>query len=78
MAMAEILRDQLGNTEKQIEDKLVEIDLRDGHLDGKFRPMLKPRQCPACDRSNAPKRAKCLYCGAQMTPLSNLFPSPPA
>jgi hypothetical protein len=77
MAVAEILRDKLGVSEKQIEDKLEEIDLRDGQLDGKYRPVLEPSRCPSCARPNAPSRSKCLYCGAQISVRSNLFPEPP-
>ncbi|MBL8810664.1 MAG: hypothetical protein JNM43_10845 [Planctomycetaceae bacterium] len=78
MALAEILRDKLGITEEQIEEKLEEIDLRDGQLDGKYRPVPEPSRCPACARPNAPNRKSCLYCGTQISVRSNLFPEPPA
>ncbi len=73
MAMAEILRDRLGVTEKEIEAKLTEIDLRDGQLDGKLRPSL--RECSKCQRTNAAIRQQCLYCGAALTSNSFLFQS---
>jgi hypothetical protein len=73
MAMAEILRDRLGVTEKEIEAKLSEIDLRDGQLDGKVRPSLL--SCPQCQRTNAPNRQQCLYCGAALASNSFLFQS---
>lgn len=69
MAMAEILRDRLGITEKEIEAKLTEIDLRDGQLDGKVRPSLL--SCSKCQRTNAANRQRCLYCGDTLT--SNAF-----
>ena len=73
MAMAEILRDRLGVTEKEIEAKLTEIDLRDGQLDGKVRASL--RDCPKCQRTNAAIRQRCLYCGGELTSNSFLFQS---
>ena len=71
MAMAEILRDRLGITEKDIEAKLTEIDLRDGQLDGKVRPSLL--SCSKCQRTNAANRQRCLYCGDTLTSNAFLF-----
>ena len=71
MAMAEILRDRLGVPEPEIEAKLTEIDLRDGRLDGQFRPM--PEHCQKCRQKNAASRRHCLYCGAALTSSSFLF-----
>jgi len=62
LAMAEILRDQLGISAEVIEGKIREIDLRDGKLDGKLHPSAKP--CGACGRISSPMHATCLYCGA--------------
>ena len=73
MAMAEILRDRLGVTEKEIEAKLTEIDLRDGQLDGKVRP--SPLPCLQCQRTSAAHRKHCLYCGGELTSNSFLFQS---
>ncbi|MBC8117524.1 MAG: hypothetical protein H7062_24260 [Candidatus Saccharimonas sp.] len=73
MAMAEILRDRLGLTEPEIETKIIEIDQRDGQLDGRFRPSAEP--CPECQRPNGANRRNCLYCGAELTPDSFLFQS---
>jgi hypothetical protein len=74
MAMAEILRDRLGVTENEIQAKLTEIDLRDGQLDGKFRP--SPEICPKCQRTNAANRRQCLYCGDTLSRSSFPFQSP--
>ena len=73
MAMAEILRDCLGVTEKEIEAKLTEIDLRDGQVDGKVRP--SPLSCSKCQRTNAANRQRCLYCGDALTSTAFLFQS---
>ena len=64
IAMAEILRDHLGISGEVIEAKIREIDLRDGTLDGTFRPSAKT--CKECGRVSGPMSATCLYCG---TPL---------
>jgi hypothetical protein len=71
MAMAEILRDRLGVTEKEIEAKLTEIDLRDGHLDGRVRASLL--SCSKCQRTNAANRQRCLYWGDALTTNAFLF-----
>lgn len=73
MAMAEIMRDKLNCSEQEIEAKLVEIDLRDGRLDGQYRAA--PGQCPGCNRPNGGSRRQCLYCGASLTSGSFLFQS---
>jgi len=73
MAMAEILRDKLKLTEHEIDSKLAEIDLRDGRLDGQFRPSVAG--CPNCHRPNAANRRQCLYCGAPLNSGSFLFKS---
>jgi hypothetical protein len=48
----------------QIEAKIREIDLRDGKLDGTFRPPAKT--CKECGRVSSPMSATCLYCGAPL------------
>ena len=52
IAMAEILRDHLGISGEVIEAKIHEIDLRDGKLDGMFRPSAKT--CKECGRVSGP------------------------
>jgi hypothetical protein len=71
MAMAEILRDQLGISEEVIEAKVREIDLGDGNPDGRLTPRVK--RCGKCERVTSPTRAACLYCGAPMPEESFLF-----
>lgn len=71
MAMAEFLRDRLGVKEQEIEAKIIEIDQRDGSLDGRFRPPAEP--CPQCHRQNGPHRRHCLYCGTELAADSFLF-----
>jgi hypothetical protein len=61
LAMWTLLRDKLGVTDLELERRVQELDLSDGHLDGKIR--VGPWNCPKCNRPNAPRHAKCLYCG---------------
>ncbi len=64
IAMAEILRDHLGISGEAIESKIREIDLRDGKLDGTFRPSAKT--CEDCGRVSGPTSVSCLYCGTTL------------
>ena len=58
-AMWELQRDQSGSADKALIEKMQEIDLRDGKLDGK---MTKPATaCPSCQRANNAKSSKSVY-----------------
>lgn len=60
-ALWELIRDQHGLTEKDLHDKLYEVDMRDGVLDGKHqRTAVK---CPNCDHTVSPRHPACIYCG---------------
>lgn len=61
MALWSFLQEKLGVTEQDLQDRVREIDLRDGQLDG--RVTLPPTPCPSCGRIIAAKHARCLYCG---------------
>ncbi|MDF1756538.1 MAG: hypothetical protein P1U89_27380 [Verrucomicrobiales bacterium] len=60
-AMWEIVRDQTDLTEKDLADKISEIDLRDGVEDGKIGT--KVIKCESCGRNSNSKRQTCLWCG---------------
>ncbi len=60
-ALWELLRDKAHLTEDDLNNKLYEIDMRDGQLDGKNQR--KVIDCPKCHRKVAPRNAACLYCG---------------
>lgn len=60
-ALFEFLQDQGVITEKQLAEKMREIDLRDGTADGRITP--KPTSCADCGRKSSRDRSKCLYCG---------------
>lgn len=57
----EILRDRVGVSDEILFEKIREVDLRDGVLDGKNQT--KPTECPSCDRRLSNRHARCLYCG---------------
>ena len=59
-ALSEILRDRLGLTPDEINEKINEIDLRDGVLDGKMRPQVL--KCSTCGRPVSSARPKCVFC----------------
>ena len=58
----EILRDTTDLTEDKLEDKMEEIDLRDGRLDGRLSKVADA--CMKCGRKTSRRRSTCLYCGA--------------
>ena len=60
-ALWEIVRDQHGLTEEDLHDKLYEVDMRDGILDGKNQR--QAAKCPNCDHTVSPRHPACIYCG---------------
>ncbi|MCP4707436.1 MAG: hypothetical protein GY869_02325 [Planctomycetes bacterium] len=63
-ALWELIRDKLKLTEEDLNNKLYEIDMRDGVLDGKNqRPV---SECRDCNRKVSSRHPACLYCGAVM------------
>lgn len=60
-AMWSLVRDKLGVTDMELLDRITEIDLSDGVLDGKVRRT--PVTCPKCSRVIARRFKRCIYCG---------------
>jgi len=60
-AMWTLLRDKLGVTDLQLIERINEIDLKDGNLDGCVGKT--PVSCPKCRRTLSPKFSRCMYCG---------------
>jgi hypothetical protein len=60
-ALWELLRDTTGLPDKTVFEKMQEIDLRDGTLDGKMGA--RPVTCAHCGRTTNDHRKSCLYCG---------------
>ncbi|HWB60057.1 MAG TPA: hypothetical protein VG733_11235 [Chthoniobacteraceae bacterium] len=57
-----ILKEQHGFDDKDLVKHIVEIDMRDGKLDGRVAPT-PPRKCPKCSRTLFKHRMRCIYCG---------------
>ena len=63
-AMWSLLRDRLQVTDDELVERIVEIDLSDGVLDGKVRrPAL---ECGSCKRKIPRRFARCMYCGVDV------------
>jgi hypothetical protein len=61
-AMWELLRECSDLNEEDLENKILEVDGRDGCVDGKIG--LQMLDCPACGRKTNSKRNSCIMCGA--------------
>ena len=61
-SMWELLRDRTEFSELDLEEKILEIDLRDGRADNKIGTQVL--QCPACGKNTNSKRPTCIMCGA--------------
>lgn len=60
-AMWSLMREKLELNDVQLVERINDIDLSDGKLDGKVRKTAV--QCPNCHRNIGPRFAKCMYCG---------------
>lgn len=60
-ALWELLRERLQLSDAELEQRVAEVDLRDGVADGKLTPTAV--RCPSCSRVCNARHAKCLYCG---------------
>ncbi len=65
-ALWEILRERTDITEQDLESKMLEIDERDGSVDGKIG--MQAVDCPACGRKTSSRRNSCVMCGAPIKP----------
>jgi len=63
MAMWELIRDSGQFNEEDLMEKITEIDLRDGTLDGKLKTK-RVSQCHKCGRKMSLRHTKCMYCGS--------------
>jgi hypothetical protein len=68
-ALWELLRERSDLTEDDIEKKMLEIDGRDGAVDGKIG--IQALDCPSCGRKTSSKRNSCVMCGA---PIKRPYP----
>lgn len=51
----------MGITEQELLERINDVDLSDGKLDGKV--VRGARACPKCDKKVNPHLFKCMYCG---------------
>jgi hypothetical protein len=63
-AMWELLRDHLGFTDAHIKARILEIDARDGTVDGKIGAELI--DCPHCGQKASTTKPNCVYCGHRL------------
>jgi len=63
-AMWTLLRQRLGVTDQELLEAIEEVDLRDGVLDGQYKP--PALACPRCGRRNDRRRRTCMYCEAPL------------
>lgn len=61
-SMWELLREKNGLTEEELEQRILEVDLRDGQADGKMA--VQTFACEDCGRQTNSKRSVCVMCGA--------------
>lgn len=64
-AMWELLQDRFALTEKELTEKMNEIDLRDGVQDGKIKKA-QVKDCRGCGRKVGQTRSNCYWCGAKL------------
>ncbi|MFH1741580.1 MAG: hypothetical protein ABIH23_21445 [bacterium] len=71
MALWSLLQQVSDLTEEDLIERVKEIDLSDGVLDGKVRqPAVK---CPQCNRTMSQKHRRCLYCGYDQSEQADAF-----
>ena len=69
-ALWNILKEKNGLEDQELLKCLVEIDMRDGRLDGRVAST-PPEPCPKCQRIVAKGSVRCMYCGEPL--LMNPF-----
>lgn len=63
MALWEFIREHHAMNEVALTEKVREIDLRDGKLDGRLTHTVE--KCNNCGRTLNSSRSRCLYCGSE-------------
>ena len=62
-AMWTLLQERTGATEEDLARRAAELDLLDGRADGKVS--VRASMCTRCNRTLAPRHARCIYCGEE-------------
>ncbi|MEP6673279.1 MAG: hypothetical protein ABJF10_29280 [Chthoniobacter sp.] len=61
-AIWRIAKERLNCSDADLVQRIHDIDLEDGHLDGRKAPS-PPRACPHCERPLSKHRPSCVFCG---------------
>jgi hypothetical protein len=61
-ALWTILKEKHGYSDDDLRQRIMDIDLRDGKLDGRLADSA-PGKCPQCERPLMKRRPRCMYCG---------------
>ncbi|MEI7957777.1 MAG: hypothetical protein WCI40_01610 [Verrucomicrobiota bacterium] len=69
-ALWTILKEKNGLDDQELLRQMVQIDLRDGRLDGRVAAT-PPEPCPKCQRIVAKGSVRCMYCGEPL--MTNPF-----
>jgi hypothetical protein len=65
-ALWNMLKEKHGYTDEDLIQRVQEIDMQDGRLDGKVAAQ-PPSACPKCGRPATRNRVVCMYCGTPST-----------
>lgn len=63
-ALWSLLEEKIGLTEAELLDRVQELDLKDGKLDGRVSSGVI--NCPHCNRPLSQRHRKCMYCGYEL------------
>lgn len=64
-SMWELVREKTELTEEELDLKILEVDSRDGRVDGKISRQIT--DCPHCGRKTNTRRSHCLMCGGELS-----------
>jgi hypothetical protein len=64
-ALWEFIKKDKGYEDQDLFDKVLEIDAKDGRIDGKVAPE-KPKKCPECSHTLPRRKPFCIYCGLRI------------
>ena len=60
-ALWRLLKEKVGISDQEMLDRIQEVDLSDGRLDGRVRHASVT--CPKCKRTIGSRHRRCIYCG---------------
>ena len=66
-ALWTILKEKQGLDDQELARQMVQIDLRDGKLDGRVSTT-PPAICPKCNRVVGKNLVRCMFCGEPIVP----------